>query len=69
MIETGKKCTVFPDNEVQYEITNVMCKTVSIKVDEKKETVTNYFVDLMQVDNTKIKLQSVSINNITLLND
>lgn len=69
MIETGKKCTVFPDNEVQYEITNVMSKTVSIKVDEKKETVTNYFVDLKQVDNTKIKLQSVSINNITLLNE
>jgi hypothetical protein len=69
MIETGKKCTVFPDNEIQYEITNVMSKTVSIKVDEKKETVTNYFVDLKQVDNTKIKLQSVSINNITLLNE
>lgn len=69
MIETGKKCTVFPDNEVQYEITNVMSKTVSIKVDEKKETVTNYFVDLKQVDNTKIKLLNVSINNITLLNE
>lgn len=66
MIEKGKICTIWPDMRERYKITEVKSKTITIVIDNLKKEVTQYFVDLKQVDGAT-EVSNVPINNINLL--
>lgn len=68
MIEKGKKCTVWPDSQVQYEITDVKSKTIKIKMENNTIEETYYFANLKEVDGNS-KIENVPVYNINLLND
>lgn len=67
MIKIGGNCTVFPDNQVRYEIIKISNKTFEIKIDDKTEYLTNYLVDLMRIDNPSEKIRNVPVHNINMV--
>lgn len=68
MIEKGKLCTIWPDCQIQYEITNVISKPMTIMIDNKSLEQVSYFVDLKELNGNSI-LNNVSIYHINLIND
>jgi hypothetical protein len=64
MIEKGIICTIWPDNQVQYEITNIKTKVLKIKIDNKIVEETNHFVDLKEI-NGNSTICDVSLNFLT----
>jgi hypothetical protein len=68
MIENGKICTIWPDCQIQYEITNVISKPITIMIDNKSLEQVSYFVDLKELNGNSI-LNNVSIYHINLIND
>lgn len=67
IIEIGKKCTVFPDSNLQYEITNVRYNRLIIKTNEATTTTGSCDVDLKNVENPKLTIEKVSIDKINLI--
>lgn len=63
MIEKGKTCTIWPDSQVKYTITDVKLKKVKIVLDNITTEIEQYFVDLKQIENSSL------ISNINLTND
>lgn len=68
MIEKGKTCTIWPDSQVKYTITDVKLKKVKIVLDNITTEIEQYFVDLKQIENSSL-INNVPISNINLTND
>ncbi|MFV0572484.1 MAG: hypothetical protein ACK5M1_08650 [Xanthomarina gelatinilytica] len=68
MIEIGKKCTIYPDNQIEYEIVNVESKTIRIGMGSDTIEQIVYSVDLKEVGKST-RVSNISIHNINLVTE
>jgi uncharacterized protein (UPF0179 family) len=69
MAEIGQLCKIELDENTIYKIVDVRTKKLNIVTDEAQTTTTNTVVDVVEVENSKIKKINIPIYDIHIIQD
>lgn len=68
MLETGTKCTIYPDNQEVFEIIDIKIKSLKSKTPSGENfEINGYKVDLRSIEDPNIKVKGVDLGRINLI--
>lgn len=68
MVEIGQLCKIELDEYTTYKIVDVRTKNLNIVTEEAQTLTSNTVVDVVEVENPKIKKINIPIYNIHVIN-